>query len=177
MHEYKGKCEWGATWIVIGAVALFFTAYFCVLFGIGGRNGLVGGLLIAILVGAFFGGASITVILLGISRMIYSHEKIVLRVYDNCIEFISRNKFFNKTWQIAKYSDIVGFSVLKFEHNEAIGKLNEKEAGTIEFKLSKEGKSILIDVEHCLEASELIKLHLEPKQIEGYKRTRNAKLK
>ncbi len=171
MKEFKGKCEWGITWIVIGIVALVFTVYFSILFAIGGRYGLFGGLLISILAGAFFGSGAIAVIVAGISHIVYSRGKVVLRIYSQYFEFIRRNKFFNNDWEIVKYSEINTFSVSKFGLNEESSKFNETEAGTIEFKIGKEGKSVCVDVEHCLEAAELIKEHLDPRQIEGFKKS------
>lgn len=173
MKEFKGKCEWGITWIIIGSIALVFTIYFSVLFGIGGKHGLAGGLVIGILMGAFFGGGSIAVIVAGVSHIIYSHGKIVLRIYSQYFEFIRRNKFFNNDWEIVKYSEINTFSVNKFGLGEEDDKSNPKNAGTIEFKIGKEGKSVCVDVENCLEAAELIKEHLDPRQIEGYSNRRS----
>ena len=175
MKEFKGKCEWAAAWIIFGAIALGFTIYFCVLFGIGGRYGLSGGVAISIIVSIIFGGICITVILAGISRVIYSKGKVVLVVFDDKIAFLRRNKFFNKEWEEVPYNLINTYSVTKFASKENSGNFSERNAGTIEFKIGKSDKSVYIDIENCMEASELITSHLDPRQIEGAVRRRVKK--
>ncbi len=176
MKEYKGKCEWGATWIILGLIALIFTIYFCVLFGIGGRYGLAGGVVIAILVSVFLGGGCITVIISGISRMIYSKGKVVLVVFDDKIAFLRRNKFFNKDWEEVTYNHINTFSVSRYaSKNNGGNTAVDKNAGTIEFKIGKSDKSVYIDIENCIEASELIMAHLDSRQIEGATRRKIKK--
>lgn len=167
MREFKGKCEWGYAWIIIGAVSLILSVYFCVLFGIGSTRGLKGGVIFAVITGVFLGGYCIVIILSGVSRVRYT-KRPVLRIYEDRIEFIERSLFFKNEWHMLDYADIRNFSVAKITtQDKKDNYMFDTTPGTLEFVSRKNKKAeIQLDIEECYEAARLIIKHLTEKQID-----------
>ena len=104
MKEYKGKRQYCIVMIVFG-LAIFAVTVLC-LFLLAMNSRIPE----AIFIGVFMGTGSVGIFIVGLSNAIYAH-KIVIKVYNDKIEFLNAGKLFNASWKTVMYSQIKQFSV------------------------------------------------------------------
>lgn len=122
--------------------------------------------IVAAVAGVIFGIGGIFLLINGLNRALYS-TKIVLKVFDDRVEFISRGKLYNKKWRTASFDEIAEFRVTRNGYYKKIGKkvkIVNKKSGDIWFMIGKT-HYCWVDVEDCMDAAACIIKNLTPSQI------------
>ncbi len=159
MKEYKGKRQYYIVMIIFGLLVFAVTVLCLFLLTMASR------VLEAIFVGVFMGVGSIGIFIVGLSNAIYSH-KIVIKVYNDKIEFLNAGKLFNTRWKTVTFSQIKQFRVTR--NGYILYKKKPKyvnlKSGDIHF-LFNEKDYCLVDVEDCITVGKEIIAYLDSSQI------------
>lgn len=157
MKEYEGNRQHALLILVFGAILLVVSICSLILVIINKR--ILESIFIAI-----FGIGSIVFFIIGLSHVIYS-RKIVLKVYDDKIEFLNAGKLFNTKWVTIDFSSIKEFKVTR--NGYIVYKKKPKyvnlKSGDIEFLF--DGGYCWVELKDCFAAGREIISKLDDDQI------------
>jgi len=161
MKEFKGKCEFGFAFIAFGIICVALAAI-AVALAYSSQPA------VAAVAGIVFGVGGALLFIDGLNLALYS-RKIVLKVFDDRVEFLSRGKIFNGEWRSALFGEIKDFRVARNGYYDKLGKKVKtvnKKSGSVWFTAGENGYC-WVDVEDCFSAGSCIMEKLAPEQIDS----------
>ncbi len=161
MKEFKGKCEFALTFLAFGIICVAL-AVLAVVLAYSSQP------VVAAVAGIMFGVGGIALFINGLNCALYS-RKIVLKVFDDRIEFLCRGKLFDRKRRTAFFVEIKRFGVTRDGYYDKLGpkvKIINKKSGNIWFVTDDTGYCS-VDVEDCFQAGSCIIKKLNPSQIDG----------